>query len=96
LPDTQSRSSCFKELALKVILALVQGQGTATVTPSQWKRSWIFVTDRMFFFLLGLESSLYLQIYPFESSLAEIMYLPFAAEQAEIWLLVFWNPEKWQ
>jgi hypothetical protein len=24
------------------------------------------------------------------------MYLPFAAEQAEIWLLVFRNPEKWQ
>jgi hypothetical protein len=50
--------------------------------------------DMMFFFLLGLESSLYLQIYTFESSLAEIMYLPFAAEQAEIWLLVFRNPEK--
>jgi hypothetical protein len=94
LLDTQSRSSCFEELALQVILALVQGQATATVTLSQWKRSWVFVTDMMFFFLLGLESSLYLQIYTFESSLAEIMYLPFAAEQAEIWLLVFRNPEK--
>jgi hypothetical protein len=33
------------------------------------------------------------QTYTWESSLADITYLPFAAKQAEIWLLVFWKPE---
>jgi hypothetical protein len=32
-------------------------------------------------------------MYTWESSLAEITYLPFAAKQAEIWLLVFRKPE---
>jgi hypothetical protein len=33
-------------------------------------------------------------MYTWESSLAEITYLPFAAKQAEIWLLVLRKPEK--
>jgi hypothetical protein len=71
---------------------LAQGQETATVTPSQWKCSWVFVIETMPFFVFGSESSLHLHIYTWESSLAEIRYLPFTAEQAEIWLLVLRKP----
>jgi hypothetical protein len=37
--------------------------------------------------------SSFFQTYTWESSLADIAYLPFAAKQAEIWLLVFWKPK---
>jgi hypothetical protein len=77
-------------------VVLVKGQVTATVTFSQWKCSWVFVTETMPFFLLGFEPSLFLQTYTWESSLAEIIYRPFPVKQAEIWLLVFRNPEIWQ
>lgn len=83
----------FSGHSLDVIVLLAQGQETATVTPSQWKCSWVFVIETMPFFVFGSESSLHLHIYTWESSLAEIRYLPFTAEQAEIWLLVLRKPE---
>lgn len=89
-------SSCFLGSIKEVIVELVKGQVTATVTLLQLKCSWVFVTETVPFFLLGSKSWLFLHKYTWESSLAEITYRPFPAKQADIWLLVFRNPEIWQ
>jgi hypothetical protein len=88
-----SCSSVFLEFVLDVIADPADGKATATVTSWQWKCSYEFVTDTTALLLPCAELSSFLQKYTWESSLAEITYLPFEDRQADIWLLVFRKPE---
>lgn len=42
--------------------------------------------------LFGQRSASFFQMYTWESSLAAIIYLPFAVREAEIWLVAFRKP----
>jgi hypothetical protein len=80
-------------LVLDTAADAVDGKATATVTSGQWKCSYELVTVISPLLLPCSGVSSFFQTYTWESSLADITYLPLAVKQAEIWLLVFRKPE---